>query len=99
MDLFKLLFLAAVVATVYCDSHKSIGEFNAYDGATCKMLKLNMPEDTHAVIMECTCTDSAGKKKVYACSYYYDGEFDKCIDEDQVYKESITGLKGLWSTH
>ena len=90
-----LLVLAAITAAVYCskDPH-SIGEFQAHDEATCILFKLDMGGNSHAVVMECSCIDTAGLKKSYTCSYFYSGDFEKCTDEQKVYDQSSNGLRG-----
>ena len=91
----QFLVLAATTAAVCCGKDpNSIGEFQAKDGATCKLLKLDMGGNTHAVVMECRCIDTAGQKKNYACSYFYKGDFEKCTDEQKVYDETANGLEG-----
>ncbi len=94
MKLQIFLCLLSSAAIVYCGEFPSnIGEFEAKDGAICKLLKLNMGAGNHAVAMECTCVNSAGKTKSYSCSYYYSGDFDTCIPK-KVYEETIYDLKG-----
>ena len=97
MKVLELLVLAVTVETVYSGKNPNlIGEFNSKDGATCNLLKLDMGENTHALVMECSCFDSGGQKRTYACSYFYKGDFEKCIDEEKVYRETETGLAGLF---
>ncbi len=95
MAMKVLLVLAAITAAVYCGKDpNSIGEFQAQDGATCKLLKLDMGGNSHAVVMECSCIDTDGEKKSYTCSYFYSGDFEKCTDEQKVYDQSSNGLRG-----
>lgn len=92
--IMKLLILLCLLPLVYCGEHPNlIGEFEAKDGAFCKVLKLDMGAGNHAAAIECSCNNSAGKAKAYSCSYYYSGDFDTCIPE-KVHQETISDLKG-----
>ena len=85
----KVLLVLAAITAVCCGN--SIGEFQAQDGATCKMY---MGGNGRAVVMECSCINTAGQKKIYTCSYYYKGEIEKCTDWQKVYDETSNELRG-----
>ncbi len=89
MAMKVLLVLAAITAAVYSNS---IVEFQAQDGATCKMYSAS--GNSRAFIMECSCINTAGQKKIYTCSYYYKGEIEKCTDWQKVYDETSNELRG-----
>lgn len=97
---FIRVIIAVVAMTVSVYAAKSpnqIGEFEAKDGATCKMLKLDMGDNTHAIVMECSCKDKAGLQQSYACSYYFDGDFEKCSDEEKVYGQTKHEMAGTYN--
>lgn len=94
--------LALSVAAVYAyEAPQRIGEFESKDKATCKLLKLTMGDNNHAIVMECTCNESTDhvtkKKNNYTCSYYYDGDFEKCSrDQEKLYLETGRILRGRY---
>lgn len=92
------LLLMTVIVYGQGSTHKSpnlIGGFDAKDGATCKMLKLDMGQNSRAVLMECTCKDLGGPPLSYACSYYFEGDFEKCPEEEKIYRQVERGLAGI----
>ena len=87
--------MAMAVAVYAAKSPNLIGEFEAKDGATCTLLKLDMGDNTHSIVMECNCKDPAGYQQSYACTYHFEGDFEKCPDEEKVYRQTKREMAGM----
>lgn len=59
------------------------------------MNRIDMGPKVRAMVIECSCKDSAGHEQAYACSYYFDGDFNNCLDEKKVYKQTEYEMAGM----
>ena len=95
----KLQFMIALlVMAVVCaaKSPNQIGEFESKDGGSCRLLSIDMGPRVRGMVVECNCKTSAGLQKTYACSYYYTGEFNNCLGEEEVFRQTEREMAGTF---